>query len=211
MDCQYKSEKFRKLERLIVTLHGYGFEGSDFVAPVMQSFGKEISNTLFLFPDAPIDCGEQFDDGKKWFNLSKDVSSYEEITVGLGIAAPQLFNDVIENASVEYSVPYENIDIIGFSQGAMLAFDMIYYANFGHIIAYSGIFVPRLENTRFLNNRVFIVHGDEDPVIDYKYLSISAKKLTLMGVENKTFICHGAGHMISYDGLQKGVEFIKYD
>jgi phospholipase/carboxylesterase len=176
----------------------------------MQSFGEEINDTLFLFPDAPLDCEDVSEDGKKWFDLPETVS-YDELRRGLDVASPKLFNEVIESSADEYSIPYENISIIGFSQGAMLAFDMIYYANFGHIIAYSGLFVPRMEPPKFLKNRVLIVHGDEDTVLDYKYLEISSRKLDLMGVENATFTCHGLGHLISYDGLQKGVEFVKYD
>ncbi len=64
-------------------------------------------------------------------------------------AGYKLFHEVIMNIANEFNVGTENINLIGFSQGAILALEMIYYANFAHIVSYSGFFA--YDSTKIVN------------------------------------------------------------
>jgi predicted esterase len=98
---------------------------------------------------------------------------------------------------------------MGFSQGAMLAFEMLYFANFSHILAYSGLFACDSQKlAHYRDNRVLIVHGSQDTVVPYSNMSMSAQSLDIIGITHETYTLYGVEHYISEDGYQKGAEFI---
>lgn len=201
-----KSNSFQRAEKIVVTLHGYGADGEDFLEVVKNAFCHKMNNTLFVFPDAPHKCDADF--GLEWFKLSNNIT-FEEIRNGLDKAAPKLFNDVIVNLSEEFNIPTEKINIIGFSQGAMLAFEMLYYGNFSHIVGYSGFFAldPKKE-AKYGENKILIVHSDDDVVVPYNNMKMTSDSLNILGIRHETFTCHGIGHSISKEGFEKGLEFI---
>ncbi len=167
---------------------------------------QHINNTIFILPDAPYECDAGF--GKQWFELSDSIT-YQELRAGLNIAAPALFNNVILKASDEYKISLDNINLIGFSQGAILALEMIYYANFSHIISYSGLFAfGSQRKTPYTDTKVLLVHGDDDMVVPYTNLKMSSESLGMIGIQPTTLTCHNIGHSISQEGFAKGISFI---
>src|SRR5437879_8470468 len=52
---------------VVVLLHGYGAPGSDLVV-----FGRTIDaprGTRFVFPEAPIDLGREYEGGRAWWHI----------------------------------------------------------------------------------------------------------------------------------------------
>ncbi|MDR1488129.1 MAG: prolyl oligopeptidase family serine peptidase [Holosporales bacterium] len=211
---RYKSKKFEKAKRIVIILHGYGASGTDFL-PLYNYMKTAIDDAVFLLPDAPHPCDQTAGfGGRQWFHLDEDMS-YKNIRDGLDTSGKELFENIVimRESFEEYgdSIPFENIAIMGFSQGAMLAFEMIYYANFSHIIPYSGLFAvkPRPhDRTEYTNNKILIVHGDDDVNVPYSNMKHASKNLSEMGVYNEMYTCHNIGHSISEDGLKHGVQFI---
>ncbi|MDR2074935.1 MAG: hypothetical protein LBP31_01815 [Holosporales bacterium] len=201
-----KSNIFQKVDRVVVVLHGYGVDGSDFVNPIKGTIAKVLTNTIFVFPDAFYKCDLGF--GRQWFCFPDDIT-FEDLRKNLNETGPLLFEQVITKISNEYEVPFQNINIMGFSQGAILAFEMIYFANFSHIIAYSGLFAfdPK-KLAPYTDNKVLIVHGDEDTVVPYSNMNMSSQSLDIIGIKNEKYTLSGIGHFITEEGYQKGAEFI---
>jgi phospholipase/carboxylesterase len=200
-----RSNVFENANRLVLVLHGYGADGSDFAMPVRQMLAPRMDNTIFVLPNAPARC--DLGQGRQWFELSNEMS-YEELRKGLDTAGPILFDGVIKKLSVEYDIQLENINIIGFSQGAILAFEMLYFANFSHIISYSGLFAAREQTIKPYENNVLIIHGRDDMVVPYSNVALSSKRLNMIGIKHKIFSCNGIGHSISEEGFDQGVKFI---
>lgn len=196
-----KSEKFDFLEKIIITLHGYGTSGEDFAKVGEIFLSKKINNTIFLFPDAPYDCA--CGTGKEWFDLNE--ISPESLRNGLNNTGPMLAN-YIEKVSIEYDC--ENINLIGFSQGSIMALEMIYYPYTTKILAYSGLFVPCPEKTIKSNAKVLLVHSDDDTVVPYQNAINAKKDLEQNGIDVNLQTCHDIGHSISLEGWSYGVDFL---
>ena len=198
-----KSKNFKKAEKIVITLHGYGTSGNDFAEVGEIFLSKSMDNTVFLFPDAPHFCDSGF--GKQWFVL--DTMTYEELRIGLDEIAPAL-DEYIKSVSKKFDC--DNINLMGFSQGAITCFEMLYYPNISKIVAYSGLFASS-KNKEIIskNASVLIVHSDDDEVVPYKNAILSKNELDALNIKNEMFTCHGIGHSISIKGWNAGIEFLK--
>lgn len=196
-----KSRKFDVLEKIIITLHGYGTSGEDFAKVGEIFLSQKINNTIFLFPDAPYDCA--CGSGKEWFDL-KEISQ-QSLRSGLNNTGP-ILADYIKEVSREYKC--NNINLIGFSQGAIMALEMIYYPYVTKILAYSGLFVSCLEKPVKSNAKVLLIHSDDDTVVPYKNAINAKEDLGKYKLDVKLQTCHGIGHTISLEGWSLGVDFL---
>ena len=99
-------------DSLVVFLHGYGSNGSDFV-DVTEIIAQYLPNTMFLYPDAP--TPEPSKDGRPsftWYSFAgEDAESTRQ-------AAMEYVSGKINLALTTYGIPEERIVIAGFSQGA---------------------------------------------------------------------------------------------
>ncbi len=198
-----KSKNFDKAKKLVIFLHGYGSEGADFENGI-NHISKDFQDTVFLAPDGPFECEEYC--GRKWFSLSNDLKQ-KEITDGLSQAAP-LLKTYLEEIKQEYSC--DNIVLVGFSQGAMLSFEMLYHARLSMIVACAGIFIaheakPIIDK----NTNVLIVHSDDDVVVPYNNAILAKEELDKLGVTNKILTYHGIGHSISVEAWTSCAAFIR--
>jgi phospholipase/carboxylesterase len=194
------------MDRAVIVLHGYGASGSDFVDPMKYTMAKILRNTIFVLPEAFHRCDLGF--GRQWFSFPDNIT-YGALRKSLDEVCPLLFEKIISKVADEYEIPFSNINIMGFSQGAILAFEMLYFANFSHIIAYSGLFACDSKRpVSHKDNRVLIIHGDDDTVVPYSNMKMSSESLGIIGIEHKTHTLRGVGHFITEEGYQKGAEFI---
>lgn len=197
-----KSKNFDHLERIIITLHGYGTSGEDFAKVGEIFLSKKLDNTIFLFPDAPYDCA--CGTGKEWFDLEE--ISQKSLRSGLDNTGP-ILAEYIEEESKKYECT--NINLIGFSQGSIMALEMIYCPYIVKILAYSGLFVPCPEKTIKSNAKVLLIHSDDDSVVPYQNALNAKEDLEKSGLNNvKLQTCHNIGHSISLEGWNWGVDFL---
>ncbi|MFI5346428.1 MAG: alpha/beta hydrolase [Elusimicrobiota bacterium] len=157
-----------------VCLHGYGADMRD-LAPLAPEIPAERP-IRWIFPDGPevLDWG-----GRAWFPI--DVSSFEEAQrtgkprdlsggepVGMAEARVE-----IQMLIEELSVPPENLVLMGFSQGAMMAVDMSLRlrgicAGVGIL---SGTLVDRKNLTALAPSKkgipFFQSHGSVDPILGF--------------------------------------------
>ncbi|MDR0942284.1 MAG: dienelactone hydrolase family protein [Holosporales bacterium] len=197
-----KSRRFDKVERVVIAFHGYGDDGDNFSEAGSLFLAPKLDNAIFLFPNAPHDCDIGF--GRQWFAL--DEMSYNELRCGLEEVTP-IVREYIENVSQEYNC--KNINLIGFSQGAMIVFEMLYYPGISKIVAYSGVFAAPRDKKPLSNAEVLIMHSEDDDVVPYKNAERAKKNLENLGVKVSLKTCNGIGHSISAEGLDYGVEFLK--
>jgi predicted esterase len=191
-DTVIKSQNFAKPERLVVGLHGSGGSGGDFSEIGETFLSKQLDNTVFLFPDAP-----------QWFNL---VETSDCNLKNLDPMSPLLY-EYIQDSIKKYGC--NNVNVIGFSQGAILAYEMLYWSGISKIIAYSGLFVVR-EGVKISSNaEVLIIHSDDDNVSPYEEAIFSKEQLDKLQVKNQLKTYHNLGHSISADGWSYGMEFLK--
>ncbi len=196
---------------MIIFLHGYGADGADLFG-LSEPFSNKMPNTQFISADAPHDCGMSLT-GKEWFPIEK-----------IPFGAKDAVNDFLiflENESKSFSVPFENIILIGFSQGAMVALQtlLISTKKIGAVIAYSGGL--REENInfsedfingnihRYFDTPVLLIHGEMDEVVPFDSLKITDDLLTKIGFNVEKVSRPNLGHGIDEEGIETGINFLK--
>jgi phospholipase/carboxylesterase len=200
-----KSYNFTDTKRIVIAFHGYGASGADFLEIGEVSLAHRLNDTIFLFPDGTQECNAGF--GRQWMDLEE--MSYAYLRRGLDEVA-QTISEYIQDAVAKYDCA--NVNLIGFSQGAIVALDALYHnSNIAKIIAYAGIFVTLGEEGKIplsQDAQVLLVHSDDDTVIPYRNAVLAQENLTAVGIKNELKVFHGIGHYISTEGLEYGASFL---
>ncbi len=196
----------------VVFLHGYGANGADLLG-LADPLSEHLPDTLFLSPDAPEDCaGSPM--GYQWFPIPWiDGSSEEESRAGMLRAVDDL-NAFLDGVMVDEDLLPEQVMVLGFSQGTMMALHVIPRREdaVAGIVAFSG----RLLEPELLADEVqckppvLLIHGDEDDVVPPQSLPQAAEALQQAGwKEVYAHIMKGTGHGIAPDGLQVALAFMR--
>ena len=198
-------------KQIVFLLHGYGADGADLI-DLSTPFSMCLPYAKFISPDAPFDC-KMSPTGKEWFPI-------EEIPEGAINASKELLN-LIKNECDKENLKFENVLLIGFSQGAMMSIQSLLLSdyNFLGIIGYSGgTSLENINASRHLIDKnthknsstpVLLVHGEEDDIVPFSSLDNAKKLLTEVGFDVKTVNRPGLAHGIDPDGISAGMEFVK--
>ena len=185
------------MKKIVLFLHGYGSNGSDLMT-LKDYFHLNQSETEFISPNAPESCEFNFF-GYQWFALNE--RTVEEIQRGLKSAFFYL-DDIINNIIKKFEVKTEQISILGFSQGSMLA---TYYAlqkenTFQNIFSLSGSLPKIILNEIDLkknNTKYLIFHGKIDDVVSPNQALETHDFLIDKKMESQIIIDDSCGHSIS--------------
>ncbi|MGI4851948.1 MAG: alpha/beta hydrolase [Janthinobacterium lividum] len=194
----------KKIEKIVILFHGYGASGDDLLS-LADEWQKDMPDTLFLLPHAPTMMTQN--GGYQWFDLP-DVS-YQTLLNNIGPILPILQN-YIDQVIEKYQVSEQDIALVGFSQGSMIAIAtaLIRTHSLAAVLSYSGAFV--LPESYDINKDVpvLLIHGDFDQVVPIMYQDMSQKALVMRGVSVNTYICKNIGHGINQEGIQVGQDFL---
>ena len=201
-----------EMRSAVVFLHGYGANGADLLS-IGDVLAEHMPDTLFLAPDAPEACaGAPM--GFQWFPIPWiDGSSEEEAAEGLRRATDDL-NAFLDGVMVDEDLLPEQVMIVGFSQGTMMALHVLPRREdpVAGIVAFSG----RLLEPELLSDEVqcrppvLLIHGDRDDVVPPQSLPAAAEALQEAGwKEVYAHIMKGTGHGIAPDGLSVALAFMR--
>jgi len=158
----------------VICLHGYGADMRD-LAPLADELKTKRPITWF-FPDAPevLDWG-----GRAWFPI--DVAAFEEAqrtgsARDLSLREPpglEWAREELQRFIAGLEIPWENIVLMGFSQGAMLAVDLALRAESSPagVVILSGTLVDKAKTAELAPGRkgipFFQSHGSVDPILGF--------------------------------------------
>lgn len=195
-------------KRLVIMFHGLGANGQDLIG-LAPYFAEELSETAFLSPDAPFDC-DMAPVGKQWFSLAnRDEAAILE---GVQKVAPDV-NRYIDEQLERFKLKEEQLILLGFSQGAMLALHVGLRREkpIAGILGYSGALVgaTQLQDEIKSKPEICLVHGEDDMVVPFMALQEA-----LVALQGANLVVHGysrqgLGHGIDPAGVKIGIEFIK--
>jgi phospholipase/carboxylesterase len=185
------------MKKIVLFLHGYGSNGSDLMT-LKDYFHLNQSEIEFISPNAPESCEFNFF-GYQWFALNE--RTVEEIQRGLKSAFFYL-DDIVNNIIKKFEVKTEQISILGFSQGSMLA---TYYAlqkemSFQNIFSLSGSLPKKILEEIDLkknNTKYLIFHGKIDDVVSANQALETHQFLVDQKIESQIIIDDNCGHSIS--------------
>ena len=164
---------------VVMLLHGFGAPGDDLVALWRM---LDVPNEIrFLFPAAPLSLNLGFGESRAWWMLDMERLTLaraqgqwdtltREIPAGLQAAHDQLIK-FLDQAKHHMHIPSQHLAIGGFSQGAMLACDLVLRTNLSiaGLIFMSGSIISRDSWFSSIPQRkglpVFQSHGTDDPLL----------------------------------------------
>ena len=127
-------ESSEKPEKLVFLLHGYGDNAENFIPLATHLYDPGL-NINFYAPNAPSFI-PQYPIGRQWFdlypngiNFNEAGSAEKEILKQDCLSSLNLIKDYINNLCIKYKLTHKDCFIIGFSQGAMMAFEFGKYIN----------------------------------------------------------------------------------
>jgi len=194
-------------EQIVLLLHGFGSDGSDMI-PLARHWQDALPNAVFVAPRAPLSSAT-VNVGHAWWDMS--ALDAEAVASGAATVAPML-NTFIDNELARHGLAEEDLVLVGFSQGTMLA---LYVGlrdrrQVAAIIGYSGTLPSGRElPTDPPTPPVLLVHGSADPVVPLAALQAAKTELNRLGVQVSTHVCHGQGHSIDSTGLMVGRDFAR--
>ena len=195
----------RKAKSLVVLLHGYGSNGDDLIS-LAPYWSKMMPDTEFLAPNGP-EAWEGYASGYQWFTLQEFTPP--SVRTGLDAAQPHLKKYILEALAARNLSPRDLV-IVGFSQGGMVALEMMFaLPDLRGIICYSGGFYPSGKTPPHEPYpEILLVHGDADTVVPYDFFLEAQMQLKRLGLHPQTLTCAGLGHSIDEEGLKAGEKFL---
>ena len=200
-----------KARSMVVFLHGYGADGADLLG-LADPLAPHLRDTVFYAPDAPDACASN-GFGRQWVPIPRfDGSSESEAAAAMTRAAADL-NAFLDAKLTDEGLTPQALALVGFSQGAMMALHIaprraIAVAG---VVAISGKLIAPERLTAEAQSKppVLVIHGDEDPVVDFGEMAQAGNALVAAGFDTYGHVMKGTGHGIAPDGLQVALHFLK--
>jgi phospholipase/carboxylesterase len=204
---------------VVVLMHGFGAPGTDLV-PLWRELPVPPS-VRFVFPEAPLELGFG---GRAWWHI--DMARLQDrFSAG---AAARLTAEVPEGSAAsreamlgllaalerDFGAQPETTVIGGFSQGAMLATDIVLRTQrpFAGLAVLSGTLISREEWRPLMSARsglpVVQSHGRSDPVLPFALAEQLRDELTAAGLAVE-FIAFNGGHGIPGSVLEALASLIR--
>lgn len=194
-------------KNIVVMLHGYGADGYDLMglAPPLAPY---IESPLFICPHAP-NLVAGMGPGREWFGLTQ--LQPEELDQGVKTAAP-ILRSFLQNLCKTYEKTFENIILIGFSQGTMMALEvgLRLPSKPKAIIGFSGALAgpDRLKTDQIVHPPVLLIHGSDDPVVPCQASYLAQAALNDENIQCDLHVSDGYPHTIAPDGLVAAAEYL---
>lgn len=196
------------VKSIVIFLHGFGADG-DNMFDLVDFFKNHMPNTAFYAPNALQPCAGNPMGGYQWFGLPDLTDS----TLKLGLdQSHEAVTSFIESTAKHHKLTTNDVILIGFSQGCIVALDQIFRVDLKGVIGIAGMFTPTTPpatHPKSITTPTLLIHGTHDTVVPYTMLSASVHLLKNYGVEPQENTCHGMAHSINHDALKSILDFIK--
>jgi phospholipase/carboxylesterase len=185
---------------VLILLHGYGSSESD-----LFSFGSRLDSRFLTFSlRGPLPQGQ----GYCWFPIQFRQKGELGYDYNAAATSRDKILSFISNACLAYGADSTQVFVLGFSQGAIMAYELACYApgRIKGVVALSGRMMtetcsskrdPLIKKVRF-----FIAHGTDDGVVNYNGSRSADSLLRAMKVPSVTFRSYKMGHTIVPDELE---------
>lgn len=190
---------------LLLLLHGYGSNEDD-----LFSFAPELSQEFFtVSARAPYEMPPY---GAAWYAINFDATGGKFSDVNQAKQSMQLLLKFIEELKNSYSIAQDKINVLGFSQGAILSYAMSlsHPQLFDKVVCMSGYLNEEMiENREDLEIRFresvtkpsyFISHGTVDQVVPYAWAKQAPHFLKNLEADH-VFKDYPIGHGVARDNF----------
>ena len=200
-------------KKIIILLHGYGDNAENFIS-IAENLNHKFSKLNYFAPNAPF-IVPQYPLGRQWFDPYPNGIHYDKLgeTEKEILLSINKLREYLEKLIINNSLTYEDVFILGFSQGAMIAYEFGNYINqhLAGCIMISGRILSneKKTNTVFAETPLLLMHGDSDDVVSPKYFNEAAKIAELNKFFIEKYLIKDQSHSISLKLLQIVQKFLQ--
>ena len=181
---------------LLLLLHGYGSNEED-----LFSFASELPENYYIISArAPYPLPPY---GNAWYAIDFDANMNKFSNDEQAIESRDLIVNFIDELFEKYPIDKNNVNLIGFSQGAILSYAIAlsYPEKINKVVALSGYFNQNImkdgyENNDFSKLQFFVSHGSVDQVIPVDWARKNPEVLNLLNVKNE-YHEYNVGHGVA--------------
>lgn len=154
---------------LLLLIHGYGSNEED-----LFSFATELPDHYYVISvQAPYQVPPY---GFAWYAITFDADMNKFSDDTQAIESRDTLVQFIDEVCAKYPIDKENVNLVGFSQGAILSYAvaLTYPEKVNKVVALSGYFNPAILNPKtdlsaYKNIKIFGSHGTVDQVIPVEW------------------------------------------
>ncbi|MCP5405615.1 MAG: hypothetical protein H6922_05295 [Pseudomonadaceae bacterium] len=185
----------------LVCLHGFGDEGASYLGlqAALQALLPENVRLAIACPNGPFPT--PFNQGYQWFS---DAGWTFNDPTGMAATHTRLAT-YLEDLHTGYTIPYENIALLGFSQGAMQGLYSIPRLPWpiGGFIACAGALTPAAKHRPdpLPHTPMLLLHGVDDDVLPADKTLEAAQTLTDWGLTVEHHLIPRLAHGINNQSL----------
>ena len=188
-----------KNKPLVISLHGFTRSEAD-ISHLKNDFNPDFTYISVRAP-FPIYSGYQ------WFSLQIPPGGLIQVAKEVKDSS-KLLEDFVKAAAIKYKTDTEKVFLIGFSQGAMMSYELALRKPTAvrGIAALSGAMLPIVQSQMtpghdLKNLAVFIGHGTEDNRIPLDAASAANSTLSRTSISPTFHSYEGLGHTINHKEL----------
>ena len=209
----YEYSDAKNPKYLVIFLHGYGANGENLI-DLAHEFKRALPEAHFISPNAIEAWEGGFPHAYQWFSLSAGFERKSLAVMGQDIKrANQILGNFIDVQLARFNLTYENLFIVGFSQGAMMAL----YQGFikpktpAGVIAFSGkLILPEMLGEQTLSQpNICLIHGEADSVVPFENFLEAKKLLETQNIPLESHAIPHLDHSIDIHGIRMAQNFIK--
>ena len=196
-----------KAKQLVIFCHGYGADGNDLIG-LANYFQQALPDAYFISPNAPENCAMN-PSGYQWFDFT---SNDPELIWNKVIHAGKILDEFIDNKLKELDLMDKDLSLVGFSQGTMMSLHvgLRRKISMNAIVGFSGRIIREDTLNAELQSRppIYLVHGDQDPMVPFQDTINAAKILEKHDIDVQSHISKNTQHSIAQDGLEIAIKFL---
>jgi len=194
-------------KQLVIFCHGYGADGNDLIG-LANYFQQILPDAYFISPNAPESCPMN-PMGYQWFDFTSNDPDLIWKKVN---DAGEILNNFIDNKLNELNLSDKDLSLVGFSQGTMMSLHvgLRRSAAMSSIVGFSGRLIREdtLSDDMKSKPPIYLIHGDQDPMVPYSDTINAAKILKDLDVDVQSHISPNTPHSIAQDGLEIAIKFL---
>ena len=189
------------MKRTIILFHGYG-KDRDIFASVGRAFSRAVVDADIHIPNGFQECKEG---GYQWFPFTdENVDSWKKAYYNV---EPHL-KEYVETIVQEKNQTYNDVTLVGFSQGAMVSIMLGLKLQVKVAIAFAGQLLDPNVTIHSKQPKIFMAHSKMDKVVPISEMYSAEKILKRKGLEVKTFISKAKEHVVDIDMIKASADFL---
>lgn len=207
--CEYSETN--KPKYLVVLMHGYGANGDNLI-DLGREFQKSLPEAVFIAPNACEPWEGGFPGSYQWFSLSEGFKDGFMERMASNIKQSNIIlQNFIDQQLSNHNLGHENLFLVGFSQGAMMAIyqSLITKIKIAGVVAYSGkVVIPEAIGERTLSKpEICLIHGENDSVVPFDNFKEGKKILDSNAVPYQDHSFSNLDHSIDIRGVDAANKF----